>query len=61
MLQNTLNGMLGFVVIAIAFSGLSGLVLIWTLAILGLAIAGIGLWGTFPRSKKIRYSEIQYI
>ena len=46
MWQNTLNGVLGLIVILIGFLGLSSVALTWTLAITGLVIAILGFWGS---------------
>jgi hypothetical protein len=46
MWRNTLNGVLGLAIILIAFLGLSGPALMWTLAISGILIAIVGFSGS---------------
>ncbi len=45
MWQNWVNALLGIVLIAVAFLGLTGAALGWTLGVIGLVIAIIGFWG----------------
>lgn len=45
MWQNWFSGLLGLALIIIAFSGISGTTLVWTLAIMGGIIAIVGVWG----------------
>lgn len=45
MWQHWLNGILGLVVLVVAFMGLTGSAMVWTFAILGIIIAILGFWG----------------
>ncbi len=45
MWQDYLNALLGLGVLVVAFLGLTGATLSWTLGILGLAILVLALWG----------------
>jgi hypothetical protein len=45
MWQDWINGVLGLVVIGIAFLGLTGSALMWTLVVVGAVIAVVGFWG----------------
>ena len=45
MWQQWINAILGLWVIAVPFIGISGSALIWTLAITGIVIAVLGVWG----------------
>lgn len=45
MWQDLTNAILGLAVIVVAFLGLSGATLGWTLGILGAVIAVVGFWG----------------
>lgn len=45
MWQNWINGILGLAIFAVAFLGLTGSALTWTLSVAGLLIAIIGFWG----------------
>ncbi len=45
MWKNYINGILGIVLVAIAFLDLSGTTLTWTLGITGALIAILGFWG----------------
>ncbi len=45
MWQQWVNAILGLWVIAVPFLGITGSALIWTLAITGLVIAVLGIWG----------------
>ncbi len=61
MWQNTLTGVLGLVVLVLAFMGLTGSALMWTLVILGVVIAFVGFTGsvttpTFGRDTERRHS-----
>jgi len=56
MWKHWLNALLGLLVIAIPFIGLDTNVMIWTLAIVGIAIAGISLWGATDQSLE-RYEQ----
>ncbi|OGG49042.1 hypothetical protein A3G63_00630 [Candidatus Kaiserbacteria bacterium RIFCSPLOWO2_12_FULL_52_8] len=44
MWQNYVNALLGLAVIVVAFLGLEGVTLSWTLGILGAAVLILGLW-----------------
>jgi hypothetical protein len=50
MWQDYLNAILGLAVLVIAFVGLTGATLSWTLGILGLAILILGLWSASASS-----------
>lgn len=50
MWQHWINALLGLAVIVVPFIGLSASAFSWTLAILGIAIAVIGLWGALGSS-----------
>jgi predicted ferric reductase len=50
MWQHWINALLGLAVIVVPFIGLSASAFSWTLAILGIAIAVIGLWGALESS-----------
>ena len=45
MWQNITNGIIGLGVIALAFLGLTGTTLVWTLVLAGVVIAILGFWG----------------
>ena len=45
MWQDWINGVLGVAVIVVAFLGLTGNELVWTLGLLGAGIAIVGFWG----------------
>ena len=45
MWQNWTNAILGIAIIIIAFLGLSGATLLWSLLILGAIIMIVGFWG----------------
>jgi hypothetical protein len=45
MWQDWVNGILGLVVLVVAFMGLTGSSLMWTLAVIGVIIAVVGFWG----------------
>lgn len=45
MWQNYVNAFLGFCLVVVAFLGLTGITLAWTLGILGAAIIVFGIWG----------------
>ncbi len=45
MWQQWINGILGLWVILLAFLGLTGSALTWTLAITGIVVAILGFWG----------------
>jgi len=45
MWQQWLNAILGLWVIAVPFIGITGAALVWTLAITGIVIAVLGVWG----------------
>ncbi len=45
MWQDWINGVLGVAVIVVAFLGLTGNALVWTLGVLGAVIAIVGFWG----------------
>jgi hypothetical protein len=51
MWQDWTNAVLGLAVIAVAFLGLTGSTLMWTLGILGAVIAIVGLWGASALSE----------
>jgi hypothetical protein len=44
MYLNWINGILGLVIFGVAFMDLSGTMLTWTLAIVGLLVAAISFW-----------------
>jgi membrane-bound ClpP family serine protease len=50
MWQDYVNALLGLCVLALAFLGLEGVTLSWTLGILGAAILVLGLWGALITS-----------
>ena len=45
MWQQWINALLGLAIIVVPFLGLTGDAFTWTLAILGIAIAALGVWG----------------
>lgn len=45
MWQNWLNGVLGVVVMLVAFLGSTDVVLMWTFGTIGIVIAVVGFWG----------------
>lgn len=45
MWQQWINAILGLWVIAVPFIGITGSALVWTLAITGIVIAVLGIWG----------------
>ncbi len=57
MWQDYVNAVLGLAVLVVAFMGLSGATLSWTLGILGLAILVIGLWGAGANSSSMTTYE----
>lgn len=50
MWQQWINGILGLWVIALAFIGLTGTTLTWTLAITGIVVAALGFWGAISHN-----------
>lgn len=44
MYQNWINGLLGLLIIAVAFVDLAATTQMWTLGIIGAIIAGINFW-----------------
>lgn len=57
MWQQWINALLGLWVLAIAFLGFSGDALMWTLAVTGLAIAVLGVWGAMQDEQMTEYRE----
>lgn len=51
MWQQWVNTILGLWVLALAFIGLTGSALTWTLAITGIAVAVLGYWGATAHSE----------
>lgn len=45
MWQQWINGILGLWVLVLAFLGLTGNALMWTLAVTGVVVAILGFWG----------------
>lgn len=45
MWQQWVNAILGLWVIAVPFIGITGSALLWTLAVTGIVIAALGVWG----------------
>jgi hypothetical protein len=58
MWQQWTNALLGLAVIAVPFLGLTGDAFMWTLSIIGIAIAVLGAWGAITHDQMTdRYSE----
>jgi hypothetical protein len=54
MWQQWVNAILGLWVLAIAFSSIGGSSLTWTLALTGIVIAALGVWGATAHSEMER-------
>lgn len=52
MWQQWLNALLGLWLVAFAFFGLGGVAFSWTLAISGLAVAVLGVWGAMSHGAR---------
>jgi hypothetical protein len=58
MWQQWTNALLGLLVVMLGFLGLSSDTLMWTLAAVGIAIAGIGVWGAMQHDQMFgQYEE----
>ncbi|HCR52623.1 TPA: hypothetical protein DIV48_03215 [Candidatus Kaiserbacteria bacterium] len=57
MWQDYVNALLGLCVFAVAFLGLTGATLSWTLGILGAAILVLGLWGASRTSSASEFEH----
>lgn len=58
MWQQWVNALLGLAVIVVPFLGLTGDTFIWTLAVLGIAIAAFAIWGAVSHEGMYeRYTE----
>ena len=45
MWQQWVNAILGLITIAVAFMGLAGATMMWTLVVIGAVVAILGFWG----------------
>ena len=50
MWQDWTNGILGLVIVGVAFAGLTGVTLLWTLAAVGAVVAAVGFWGAMENT-----------
>lgn len=57
MWQDYVNAVLGLAVLVVAFLGLSGATLMWTLGILGALILILGLWGASAISSSSEFKH----
>ncbi|MFZ2887259.1 MAG: hypothetical protein WA021_05565 [Minisyncoccia bacterium] len=57
MWQQWVNALLGLWVIALAFLGLSSEAQMWTLAVTGLVIGGLAMWGAVSHEQMVEYRE----
>lgn len=57
MWQHWINALLGLWVVVIAFLGLGGTTLMWTLVITGVVIAVLALWGSMGASSSSEQGE----
>jgi energy-converting hydrogenase Eha subunit H len=55
MWQQWLNAILGLAVIAVPFIGLTTDAFTWTLAVLGIAIAALGVWSAVQQGDMAEY------
>jgi hypothetical protein len=55
MWQQWINGILGLFVLVLAFIGLSGTTLTWTLAITGAVVAILGFWGASAHDSSMEH------
>ena len=57
MWQQWLNALLGLAVIAVPFLNMTDQSFMWTLSILGIAIAALGTWGAVQHQDMMEYRE----
>lgn len=60
MWRQWVNAVLGLWVLAIPFTSLVGGALVWTLAITGIVIAVLGVWGALENMPEVRERRLQH-